>query len=76
MNERLLVGRSGAIKQNWSSTAPTCIAQSPQTLGEPIKRKLRQAETALGTHGRSRVAHVRMRQNRRYVGYRTEHSHH
>jgi hypothetical protein len=46
-----------------------------QTLGEPIKRKLRLAETALGTHGRSRVANARLRPNRRYVGYRTDHSH-
>jgi hypothetical protein len=82
MNERLPVGRSGAIKQNWSSTAhlhsPDYSAKSEtvnQTLGEPIKRKLRRAETALGTHGRSRVANARLRPNRRYVGYRTEHSH-
>jgi hypothetical protein len=31
-----------------------------QTLGEPIKRKLRQAESALGTPGRSRVANARI----------------
>jgi hypothetical protein len=58
--------------------SPVCSAKSEtvnQTLGEPIKRKLRRAETAPGTHGRSRVANARLRPNRRYVGYRTEHSH-
>jgi hypothetical protein len=76
MNERLLVGRAGAIKQNWSSNrahlhSSVASAKSEtvnQTLGEPIKRKLRQAERALGTHA--------MHPNRRCVGYRTEHSHH
>jgi hypothetical protein len=48
--------------------SPVASAKSEtvnQTLGEPIKRKLRQAETALGTHGRSRMANARMRPNRR-----------
>ena len=41
--------------------SPVASAKSEtvnQTLGEPIKRKLRQAESALGTHGRSRVANA------------------
>jgi hypothetical protein len=41
--------------------SPVASAKSEtvnQTLGESIKRKLRQAETALGTHGRSREANA------------------
>jgi hypothetical protein len=57
MNERLLVGAGGAIKQNWSSTAPTC--SDSQVVNEALEDSLREAEALLVELGAVSLANWR-----------------